>query len=45
MARVLLVDDEQDMLFLFQLILENAGHTVETLDKGSQGCVRCSTAA
>lgn len=34
MARILLIDDERDLLELSQLCLEAAGHTVETLTEG-----------
>src|SRR5215212_1143047 len=35
MARILLIDDERDLLELCQLSLESAAHTVETLSEGS----------
>src|SRR5262245_57768234 len=36
MARILLINDEPDLLFLFQIALEDAGHTVEALEEGSK---------
>lgn len=35
MARILLINDEPDLLYLCQLVLEAAGHTVDTLLGGT----------
>lgn len=41
MARVLIIDDEEDLLDALQMVLETGGHHVETLADGRSAAERC----